>query len=67
LAENGGYSQTKFVASFMGFAPAANPGLLVAVIVNQPQGSNYYGGSVAAPAFGEIASFVLPYLGIAPN
>jgi len=67
VAENGGYSQTKFVASFMGFAPAANPGLLVAVIVNQPQGSNYYGGSVAAPAFGEIASFVLPYLGIAPN
>jgi cell division protein FtsI (penicillin-binding protein 3) len=67
VAENGGYSQTKFVASFMGFAPAVNPGLLVAVIVNQPQGNNYYGGSVAAPAFGEIASFALPYLGIAPN
>jgi cell division protein FtsI (penicillin-binding protein 3) len=67
VAENGGYSQTKFVASFMGFAPAANPGLLVAVIVDEPQGAIYSGGSVAAPAFGEIASFALPYLGIAPN
>ena len=54
VAENGTYSETKFVASFIGFAPAQNPRLLVAVIVDQPQG-DYYGGSVAAPAFGEIA------------
>jgi cell division protein FtsI (penicillin-binding protein 3) len=66
VAENGGYSETKFVASFIGFAPAANPRLLIAVIVDQPQG-DIYGGSVAAPAFGEIASFALPYLGIPPN
>ena len=66
VAEDGGYSETKFVASFIGFAPAANPRLLVAVIVDQPQG-DIYGGSVAAPAFGEIASFALPYLGIAPD
>jgi cell division protein FtsI (penicillin-binding protein 3) len=66
VAENGGYSETKFVSSFIGFAPAAHPGLLVAVIVDQPQG-DIYGGSVAAPAFGEIASFALPYLGIAPD
>jgi len=67
VAENGGYSDTKFVASFMGFAPAANPRLLVAVIVDEPQGAIYSGGSVAAPAFGEIATFALPYLGIAPD
>jgi cell division protein FtsI (penicillin-binding protein 3) len=67
VAENGGYSETKFVASFMGFAPAVNPGLLVAVIVDEPQGAVYSGGSVAAPAFGEIATFALPYLGIPPN
>jgi cell division protein FtsI (penicillin-binding protein 3) len=66
VAEDGGYSETKFVSSFIGFAPAADPGLLVAVIVDQPQG-DIYGGSVAAPAFGEIASFALPYLGIAPD
>jgi cell division protein FtsI (penicillin-binding protein 3) len=63
VAENGGYSETKYVASFIGFAPAQNPQLLVAVIVDQPQGE-IYGGSVAAPAFGKIAEFALPYLGV---
>ncbi len=63
VAENGTYSETKYVASFIGFAPAADPRLLVSVIVDQPQG-DYYGGSVAAPAFGRIASFALPYLGV---
>jgi cell division protein FtsI (penicillin-binding protein 3) len=62
-AEDGGYSDTKFVASFIGFAPAANPRLLAAVIVDEPQGE-IYGGSVAAPAFGQIAEFALPYLGV---
>jgi cell division protein FtsI (penicillin-binding protein 3) len=63
VAENGTYSETKFVASFIGFAPAQDPRLLVAVIVDQPQG-DIYGGSVAAPAFGRIAGFALPYLGV---
>jgi cell division protein FtsI (penicillin-binding protein 3) len=67
IAENGTYSETKFVASFIGFAPAQDPRLLVAVIVDQPQGGNYYGGSVAAPAFGKIAAFALPYLGVPPQ
>jgi cell division protein FtsI/penicillin-binding protein 2 len=67
VAENGTYSETKFVASFIGFAPAQNPKLLAAVIVDQPQGGDYYGGSVAAPAFGSIAGFALPYLGVAPE
>jgi cell division protein FtsI/penicillin-binding protein 2 len=63
VAENGGYSETKYIASFIGFAPAQNPQLLAAVIVNEPQGE-IYGGSVAAPAFGQIAEFALPYLGV---
>jgi cell division protein FtsI (penicillin-binding protein 3) len=54
------------VASFVGFAPAQDPRLLVTVVVNQPQG-DIYGGTVAAPAFGEIAKFALPYLHIAPD
>jgi cell division protein FtsI/penicillin-binding protein 2 len=66
IAVNGGYSDTQFVASFVGFAPAQDPKLLVAVVVDRPQGS-YYGGVVAAPAFGEIAKFALPYLGIPPD
>jgi cell division protein FtsI (penicillin-binding protein 3) len=67
VPENGTYSTTKFVASFIGFAPAEDPRLLVAVIVDEPQGGNYYGGSVAAPAFGKIAAFALPYLGVPPQ
>ncbi|HET6571274.1 MAG TPA: penicillin-binding protein 2 [Solirubrobacterales bacterium] len=63
VAEDGAYSETKYVASFIGFAPAQNPHLLVAVIVDQPQGE-IYGASVAAPAFGKIAAFALPYLGV---
>jgi cell division protein FtsI (penicillin-binding protein 3) len=66
VAANGGYSETRFVASFVGFAPASDPKLLVAVVVDEPQG-NYYGGVVAAPAFGEIAKFALPYLKIQPD
>jgi cell division protein FtsI (penicillin-binding protein 3) len=63
VAENGGYSETKYIASFIGFAPALHPKFLAAVIVDQPEGE-IYGGSVAAPAFGEIAAFSLPYLGV---
>jgi cell division protein FtsI (penicillin-binding protein 3) len=65
--ETGLYSETEFVASFVGFAPAENPGLLVAIVVDTPEGGDYYGGTVAAPAFGEIANFALPYLGIPPS
>jgi cell division protein FtsI (penicillin-binding protein 3) len=67
VAENGTYSDTKFVASFVGFAPAAHPRLLVTVVVNQPTQGSYYGGTVAAPAFGQIAKFALPYLHIPPD
>jgi len=64
--ETGEYSHTKYVASFIGFAPASDPQLLCAVVVNEPQSGSIYGGTVAAPAFGQIMSFALPYLGIAP-
>jgi cell division protein FtsI (penicillin-binding protein 3) len=63
---DGTYSDTEFVASFVGFAPARDPELLVAVVVDDPKG-DYYGGSVAAPAFGEIAKFALQYLGVKPG
>ena len=65
-AENGGYSKTDYVASFIGFAPSRNPRLLVSVMVDEPRGS-IYGGEVAAPAFEKIASFALPYLKIPPQ
>jgi cell division protein FtsI (penicillin-binding protein 3) len=65
--ETGQYSETRFVASFVGFAPARDPQLLCAVVVDEPQTGSIYGGTVAAPAFGQIMAFALPYLGIAPE
>jgi cell division protein FtsI (penicillin-binding protein 3) len=63
----GKYSESAYVASFIGFAPASNPKLLCAVIVDEPQTGSIYGGRVAAPAFGQIMGFALPYLGIPPG
>ncbi len=65
--EGGVYSQTKYVSSFIGFAPARDAKLLIAVIVDEPRGGVYAGGQVAAPAFEKIASYALPYMGIAPQ
>jgi cell division protein FtsI/penicillin-binding protein 2 len=65
-AEDGGYSESKYVASFVGFAPARNPQLLVAVMVDEPA-YVHTGGEVAAPVFGEIAEFALPYMGVSPG
>jgi cell division protein FtsI (penicillin-binding protein 3) len=62
---NGKYSNSKFVASFIGMVPASNPKLLVAVVVNEPQGG-IYGGSVAAPAFQKIVGWAVPHFGINP-
>jgi cell division protein FtsI (penicillin-binding protein 3) len=65
-AENGGYSKDKYVASFVGFAPAKHPRLLVAVMVDEPKG-DIYGGTVAGPAFKRIANYALTNLRIAPE
>ena len=62
----GGYSETKYVASFVGFAPARRPKLLVTVMVDEPLGE-IYGGLIAAPAFKKITSFALNYLRIPPE
>jgi len=66
-AATGQYSEHAYVASFIGFAPASDPKLLCAVIVDEPQAGSIYGGTVAAPAFGQIMSFALPYLDIPPG
>ena len=60
------YSESKYIASFVGFAPADKPRLLVTVMVDEPQGA-IYGGEVAAPAFQQITSFALNYLRIPPE
>ena len=65
-AIEGGYSKSDYIASFIGYAPARDPRLLVAVMVDSPRGE-IYGGLVAAPAFEKIVSFALPYLRIPPR
>ena len=62
----GGYSTTKYVASFVGIVPATNPRLVVLVTVDEPAAS-IWGGVVAAPAFQQIAGFDLQYLEIPPD
>jgi cell division protein FtsI (penicillin-binding protein 3) len=62
----GEYSQSNYIASFVGFAPARRPRLLISVMVDEPKGA-IYGGAVAAPAFEAIAQFALPYLRIPPS
>lgn len=54
-------SENKYISSFLGFAPADNPEVLVLVIINNPQGT-YYGGTIAAPIAQEIFENILPYL-----
>ena len=66
IAIDGHYSDSAYVASFIGMVPTDHPRLVVAVVVNQPQGS-IYGGSVAAPAFQQIVGWAVPYLGIPPR
>ena len=66
IAVDGKYSDSEFVASFIGMVPASDPKLVVAVVVDQPRGS-IYGGSVAAPAFQKIVGWAVPYLGINPD
>ena len=66
IAVDGHYSDSAYVASFIGMVPTDHPRLVVAVVVNQPHGS-IFGGSVAAPAFQQIVGWAVPYLGIPPR
>ncbi|MBA2614515.1 MAG: penicillin-binding protein 2 [Actinobacteria bacterium] len=62
----GGYSKTAYVGSFVGFAPARNPRVVVLVTVDEPRGT-IWGGTVAAPAFRDIMRFALQYLQVPPD
>jgi cell division protein FtsI (penicillin-binding protein 3) len=60
------YSATKYVASFVGFAPVESPAAVIIVMVDEPVGA-HHGGDVAAPVFSEIANQILPYLDVKPD
>jgi cell division protein FtsI (penicillin-binding protein 3) len=63
---SGGYSDTRYVASFAGVVPASSPRLVILVSVDEPQ-SEILGGVVAAPAFAQIAKVALQYLDVPPD
>ena len=63
---SGGYSKSRYLASFVGFAPATDPRIVVLVTVDEPK-RTIWGGTVAAPAFAEIAGFALQYLEVPPD
>lgn len=56
----------KYVASFVGFAPVSAPRIIVAVMIDEPSGAEYYGGQVAAPVFSQIVGATLHMLNV-PN
>jgi cell division protein FtsI (penicillin-binding protein 3) len=58
------YSKTKYVASFVGFAPVNDPAITVVVVMDSPQASMHYGASASAPVFHELAQQILEYLGV---
>lgn len=66
IDENGRYSNEKFIASFVGFAPVAAPKIAVLVVVDEPQ-KQHFGSAVAAPAFKTIAQKTLDYMNISPK
>lgn len=65
-----GYEKDKYVGSFIGMAPASNPRLIMAVMIDDPSSGEYYGGTVAAPVFSTVMADALRMLAIpqdAPN
>ncbi|MGE4417359.1 MAG: peptidoglycan D,D-transpeptidase FtsI family protein [Marinobacterium sp.] len=66
-ASGGGYAEDKYVSVFAGVAPLTNPRLVIAVMVDNPKGQEYYGGLVAAPIFSRIAAGSLRLLNVPPD
>jgi cell division protein FtsI (penicillin-binding protein 3) len=63
----GGYSEDRYLSLFAGMAPASNPRLIAVVIIDEPQGDDYYGGLVAAPVFSNVMAGALRLLDIPPD
>jgi cell division protein FtsI (penicillin-binding protein 3) len=66
VSPGSGYAPGKYISSFVGFAPANDPAIVILVVLNEPK-TSHYGGTVAAPAFQRIARETLTYLNIPPT
>jgi cell division protein FtsI (penicillin-binding protein 3) len=67
LNANGTYAEDRYVASFVGLAPASDPRLIVAVMIDEPSAGQYFGGQVAAPVFSQIMAGALRMLSVQPD
>lgn len=67
ILEHGRYTDKKHIGSFVGFAPALNPRIIVAVMIDQPTKGLYYGAQTAAPVFAAITEPTLKVLGVQPD
>jgi len=66
LGKNG-YSDDKYVSTFVGIAPVSNPRLVMAITIHEPRGKHYYGGEVAAPVFSNVVAGALRLLEVSPD
>lgn len=67
VRKGGGYAEKNYRGIFAGYAPAHDPRIAMVVVVDDPKGSEYYGGLVAAPPFSKIADWSLKMLGVLPD
>ena len=67
IAGKNGYSERRYIASFVGIAPVSKPRLVVAVVINEPSLSSYYATQVAAPLFSKVMGASLRILDIEPD
>ena len=67
VAGKRGYSERRYIGSFIGIAPVSNPRLIVAVIIHEPSKGGYYGAAVAAPLFAKVMTMALRILDVQPD
>lgn len=65
--DDGGYARDRYRAVFAGFAPASQPRLVAVIVIDEPQGREYYGGQVAAPVFARVMAGALRLFDIHPD
>lgn len=64
---DGRYAPDRFLSSFVGMAPASNPRLIIGVVIDEPSGGVYYGGSTAGPVFAQVMAASLRQLAVPPD
>nr|MBP9914819.1 penicillin-binding protein 2 [Thiobacillaceae bacterium] len=64
---DGSYAGNRYISSFVGLAPASDPRLVVAVMIDEPNSKEYYGGLVAAPVFSRIMAGALRFMALPPD